>query len=86
MLQWLKDEGFIVTSEGLVRIRKELGFKRLEKDKEKRDHMDEVVRRLIQEELEKNVIQDLGRGMLVEHFRKLGHPVIRYPSYDAPLL
>ena len=77
MLQWLRTEGFTVTSYGLVRIRKELGLKRLETNKEVRDHMDEVVRRLIQEELGKNVIQHLGRGLLVEHFRKLGHPVIR---------
>ena len=82
MLEDLQDEGFTITSRGLVRIRKELGFKRLELSPEARAHMDEVTRGLIEEELGKNVIQDLGRGYLVEHFRKLGHPVKRYSSYD----
>ena len=30
MLEWLQAEGFTITSRGLVRIRKELGFKRWE--------------------------------------------------------
>ncbi|KAF6238756.1 hypothetical protein HO173_003263 [Letharia columbiana] len=76
-LFWLKAEGFQVTPRGLIRIRKELGFKRLEQSQEKREHMDEVVRRLIEQKLGKNVIQSYGRGQLVEHFRKLGHPVAR---------
>ncbi|KAM0803128.1 hypothetical protein BDR22DRAFT_802080 [Usnea florida] len=77
MLRWLRIDGFTITPTGLVRIRKELGYKRLEPSQEARDHMDEIVRGLIEEEAGKNVIQSLGRGMLVEHFRKLGHPVIR---------
>ena len=83
MVRWLRADGFTITPTGLVRIRKELGYKRLEPSQEARDHMDEVVRGLINEEAGKNVIQGLGRGMLVEHFRKLGHPVIRYASYET---
>ena len=83
MVRWLRIEGFTISPSGLVRIRKELGYKRLETSQEARDHMDEVVRGLIYEEAGKNVIQGLGRGMLVEHFRKLGHPVIRYASYET---
>ncbi|KAL2044338.1 hypothetical protein N7G274_003043 [Stereocaulon virgatum] len=75
MLTWLKGEGFQVTKRGLVRVRKELGLKRLEKSQEARDHMDEKLKELIEQELAKNVIQSYGRGQLVEHFRKIGHPV-----------
>ncbi|KAL2041803.1 hypothetical protein N7G274_005587 [Stereocaulon virgatum] len=77
MLTWLKGEGFQVTKRGLVRVRKELGLKRLEKSQEARDHMDEKLKELIEQELAKNVIQSYGRGQLVEHFRKIGHPVVR---------
>ena len=50
MLDWLKDENFILTSANLVRIRKELGLKRLEASREAREHMDDIVRRLIEQE------------------------------------
>ena len=56
MLKMLQKKGFTVTSRGLVRIRKELGFKRLDSSSEARAYMNEVERRLIEEELEKNVI------------------------------
>ena len=46
MLKWLQAEGFIITSRGLVRIRKELGFKRLKTNSENRDHQDEDFREL----------------------------------------
>ena len=82
MLEKLYNEEFTITMRGLVRIRKELGLRRLETSREIREHMDEVVRDMIEEELGKGVIQRYGRGYLVEHFRKLGHPVKRYSSYD----
>ena len=82
MLEMLQEEDFTVTSRGLIQIRKELEFKRLDSSPEARAHMNKVVRRLIEEELGKNVIQGYGRGLLMEHFRKLGHPVKRYSSYD----
>ena len=44
--------------------------------------MNKVVRRLIEVELEKNMIQDLRREYLMEHDRKLEHSVKRYSSYD----
>ena len=81
MLEWLKEDGFTITSTGLVRIRIDLGLKRLKKSQEMRELLDEQTRRLVQEELGKNVIQDYGRGLLVEHFRKLGHPVARSSLY-----
>ena len=46
MLKWLQTEGFIIISRGLVRIRKELGFKRLKTNSENRDHQDEDFREL----------------------------------------
>ena len=68
MLAWLKDEGFTVTSRGLVRIRLELKLKRQKSSQETREHADDIIRRLIEQELGKNVIQGYGRGQLVEHF------------------
>ena len=56
MLTWLKNEDFQITFTGLIRIRKELGLKRLEKSQEAREHINEIVRRLIEQELGKNVI------------------------------
>ena len=85
MLDDLITEGHTVTLTGLVRIRKELGLKRLEQSAEIREHMDEATRDLIMQELGKNVIQSYGRIMLVEHFRKLGHPVTRYILCDSLL-
>ena len=82
MLLWLQKEGFKITRRGLVRIRRDLGLKRLEPSQELRDHMDEKLKELLEQELPKNVIQSYGKGQLVEHFQKLGHPVIRYISYD----
>ena len=83
MLQWLQKENFKITRRGLVRIRKDLGLKRLEVSQEMRDHTDEKLKELIEQELNKNVIQSYGKGQLVEHFRKLGHPVVRYISYNS---
>ena len=85
LLEWLHDEDFTVTMRGLVRIRKELGLRRLETSREMREHTDDIVREMIQQELGKGVIQRFGRGYLVEHFRKLGHPVKRYSLYDCLL-
>ena len=56
MLDDLTTEGHTVTLTGLVRIRKELGLKRLEQSAEIREHMYEATRDLIMQELEKNVI------------------------------
>ena len=36
VLRWLQIDGFTITTRGLVRIRKELGYKRLEPSKESR--------------------------------------------------
>ena len=48
--------------------------------------MDEAIQRLAEEELGEIVILGYGRGLLVENFRKLGHPVRRYLSYDSLFL
>ena len=83
MLDDLITEGHTVTLMGLVRIRKELGLKHLEQSSEIRGHRDKATQDLIMQEVGKNVIQSYGRIMLVEHFRKLGHPVTRYLLYDS---
>lgn len=47
MVTGLKEEGFHVTSRGLVRIRKGLGLKRLETSQDARRHVDKASGRLI---------------------------------------
>ena len=82
MLAWLKDESFTVTLNGIVRIRLDLNLKGRENSQEAREHTYEIVRGLIEQELGKNVIQSYRLGQLVEHFRQMGHLVIRYPLYN----
>ena len=56
MLVWLQKEDFKITRRGLVRIRKDLGLKRLEVSQEIRDHTDEKLKELLEQELDKNII------------------------------
>ena len=51
MLDDLKGEGFTITPPGFDRIRKKPELKRLEASVEQREHMDQVTRNLIEQEL-----------------------------------
>ena len=47
--------------------------------------MNKVVREFIEEEVDKNTIQWFKKDMLIKHFRKLEHLIIKYPSYEILL-
>lgn len=50
MLEWLKQEQFKITRDGLVRIRKDLGLRRMKHSQAVPQHMDEKLQEMVMED------------------------------------
>jgi hypothetical protein len=83
MLRVLLDEGFSIGKNGLIRLRFELNLRRSLRIAEQRTEADQVVRRLVEEELQKGVIDGYGRMYLYTHFRQQGHIIARDRLFQA---
>lgn len=83
ILAVLQAEGFNIGKYVLVRLRFELGLRRRIRGVEEQQKADELVRRLVAEELEKGVIDGYGRGYLHTHFRQRGHIIARDRLFQA---
>jgi hypothetical protein len=77
MLKVLQAEGFQIGQWALIRLRYELDLKRSIRTEEQRAQADEVIRRLISDELEKGVIDGYRCRYLYTHFRQQGHIIAR---------
>ena len=77
MLRVLQEEGFQIGKWALIRLRFELNLKRSIRTEEQQAQADEVVQKLISDELEKGVIDGYGRSYLYTHFRQQGHIIAR---------
>jgi hypothetical protein len=73
----LQEEGFQIGQWALIRLRFELNLKRSIRTEEQRVQAEEVVRRLISDELQKGVIDGYGCKYLYTHFCQQGHIVAR---------
>jgi hypothetical protein len=83
ILTILHKEGFQIGRYTLVRLRFELGLRRRVRGVEQCQEADQLVRRLVAEELEKGVIDGYGRRYLYTHFRQRGHIVARDRLFEA---
>lgn len=86
MLRVLQQESFSVGKTGLVRLRFELNLRQSLRTEEQRTQAEQVVRRLVEEELKKGVIDGYGRTFLFTHFRQRGHIIARdrlFQTYRA---
>lgn len=83
ILHVLQQEGYSINQYSLVRLRFTLNLRRSLRTEEQRAQADIVVRRLIQEELQKGVIDGYGRGYLYTHFRQQGHIIARDRLFQA---
>lgn len=83
MLTVLKNEGFNIGKYTLVRLRFELGLRRRVRGVEQCQEADQLIRRLLTEELPHGVIDGYGRRYLYTHFRQRGHIVSRDRLFRA---
>jgi hypothetical protein len=72
----LGKEGYKIGEWGLRRIRKKLGLSR-RVSRFNREEADKRLREVVQEELDKGLIEGYGRGYLYHHFRNQMHIVSR---------
>jgi hypothetical protein len=77
MLCVLQGEGFEIRKSALSRLRVELNLRRSLRTEEHRIQADQVVGRLVEEELKEGVNDGSGRGYLHTHFRQQGHIIAR---------
>jgi len=76
MLVILQKEGWNIGKWTLVRLRRECGLRRrIGRTEEDRIEADIIVRRLLEKEIEKGVLEGFGREYLKTHFRQAGHVV-----------
>ncbi len=77
MLQVLQAEGFQIGKWALIWLRFQLNLKRSVHTEEQQAQVDEVIQKLISDELQKGVINGYGRNYLYTHFRQRGHIITR---------
>ena len=76
ILYILEQEGYTIGKWGLKSIRKQLGLVR-RVSRFNREEADQRLREVVQEELDKGLIEGYGRGYLYHHFRNQMHIVSR---------
>jgi hypothetical protein len=83
LLSALQNEGYNIGKYTLVRLRFELGLRRRIRGVEQQQHANELIQRLVTQELQKGVIDGYGRGYLYTHFRQQGHIIGRDRLFQA---
>jgi hypothetical protein len=83
LLSALQNEGYNIGKYTLVRLRFELGLRRRIRGVEQQRLANELVQRLVTQELQKGVIDGYGRGYLYTHFRQQGHIIGRDRLFQA---
>jgi hypothetical protein len=83
MLTGLQKEGFNIGKYTLVRLRFELGLRRSIRGVQQYQEADQLIRRLVAQELEKGVIDGYGRRYLHTHFWQRGIIVARDRLFEA---
>ena len=78
MLQVLQEEGFQIRKWALIWLRFQLNLKQSVRTEEQQAQADEVVQKLISDELQKGVIDGYGQNYLYTYFRQQGHIVARH--------
>ena len=76
ILYILQKEGYTIGKWGLISLRKQLGLNR-RVSRFDREEADQKLREIVQEELDKGLIEGYGRGFLYTHFRNQMHIVSR---------
>ena len=77
MLHVLRAERHSIERRALVSIRKNMGLMRRTRVPQQKKEARHVIRQLVAEELEKNIIQGYGKEKLYNHFRKKGLIITR---------
>lgn len=78
MLQVLHNEGFQISLLGLRRVRKELNLFRAHISTERKQLLEDTMQNVLQQEIQKGVIQGCGRRLVYNHFRRQGYNFPRF--------
>lgn len=78
MLQVPHDEGFQISLLGLRRVRKELNLYRVHISTERKQLLKDTIQTVVQQGIQKGVIQGYGRRLVHDYFRRQGYNFPRF--------